>query len=220
MAYIIDPQIIISALSEAISQLTNISLSKLGININSLPFWLSVVGFPLAMFDVFTKHIATAINVLLHKTHNNTVKFSRGMLQVFIIISVLIIIGLAILYNKEHTIQMPNINQSQLTTFFKFSIIMIFIVASILILSSLSYLTGQGNYVSGIGFILGGIGLSLEAVQTYGFIAQVISAVTIIPCFVLWHYGRKYNKAMSRKIKPQEDILVGIRNRRKQLRKL
>lgn len=220
MEYIIDPQIITPAFREAFSQLSSISLSMLGVNLNSLPFWLSVIGFPLAMFEVFTQHIATAINLLLHNTHNNTVKFLRSIFQFFIAISVLIIIGLVIIYNTENTLQMPNINQNQLTVFFKYSIVFLFIVASIIILSSLSYLTGQGNYVSGIGFILGSTALSLEAIQNYGFIAQVISGVVIISCFALWHYGRKYNKAMSKKAKPQEDLIDGIQRRRKQLRKL
>jgi len=85
MAYILDPQIIVPSFNAAISQLASISLHNLGLNITSLPFWLGVIGYPLAMFEVFTKHIATAINVLLRQVHINTVKFSLWLCQLFII---------------------------------------------------------------------------------------------------------------------------------------
>jgi hypothetical protein len=220
VAYILDPQIIASSFSEAISQLASITLTKLGININSLPFWLSVVGYPLVMFEVFTKHIATAINVLLHKAHNNTIVFLRVLFQFFTVISIFTAIGLVMIYHSEYATKIPNISQSLLTIIIKYTIVVSFFVTSILLLSSLSYLAGQGNQVAGIGFILGTTGLIIEAIQNFGFTAEIILSITALFGAFLWHYGNKHNKAMELKGKKQEDLIDGIQRRRNHLRNL
>ncbi len=220
MAYILDPQIIAPSFSEAISQLTSITLIKLGIDINSLPFWLSVVGYPLVMFEVFTRHIATAINILLRKAHDNTVELIRVLFQVFIVISILTAIGLVMIYHSEHVANMPNISQEVLTATIKYTIVISFFVTAILLLSSLSYLAGQGNQVAGIGFILGTTGLVIEAIQNYGFTAEIFLSITALFGAFLWHYGNKHNKAMELKGNKQEDLIDGIQRRRKHMRNL
>lgn len=220
MAFILDPQIIAPSLNEAISQLASITLNRLGININSLPFWLSVVGYPLVMFEVFTKHIATAINVLLRKAHINTIDFLHGLFQFLVILSILSTIGIITLYNSEYATKVPSISHETLVGFFKYTIAIGFIVVSILLLSSLSYLTGQGNQVAGIGFILGTTGLFIEAEQNFGFTAEIIIVITSMFGAFLWYYGNKYNKKMERKTNKPENIIDGIQRRRKRLREL
>jgi len=220
VAYILDPQIILPSFNEAISQLASITLNKLGININSLPFWLSVVGFPLVMFEVFTKHITTAINVLLRKVHLSTVEFLRGLFQFFLVISILTVIGLVALYNSEYVSKMPQIDQDLLTSIFKYTILVSFFIITTLLLSSLSYLTGQGNQVAGIGFLLGATGLFIEAIQNFGFTAKIVLSVTSVCGLFLWHYGNKYNKSMELKGNKQENMMTGIQRRRKHLRNI
>jgi hypothetical protein len=220
VAYILDPQIIAPSFSEAISQLTSITLIKLGIDINSLPFWLSVVGYPLVMFEVFTRHIATAINILLRKAHDNTVELIRGVFQVFIVFSILTAIGLVMIYHSEHVANMPNINQEVLTVTIKYTIIVAFFVTAILLISFLSLLAGQGNQVAGIGFILGTTGLVIEAIQNYGFTAGIFLSITGLFGAFLWHYGNKHNKAMELKGNKQEDLIEGIQRRRNHMRNL
>ena len=220
MFFVLDPQIIAPSFNEAISQLVSITLNRLGININSLPFWLSVVGYPLVMFEVFTKHIATALNVILRKAHTNTINFLHAFFQFLIVISILTTIGLVALYNSEHATKIPSINHEGLVGFFKYTIAIGFVVISILLLSSLSYLTGQGNQVAGIGFILSTTGLFIEARQNFGFTAEIVIAVTSILGFFLWFYGNKYNKKMAQKSNKQENIIDGIQRRRKHLREM
>ncbi len=220
MAYIIDPQIVVPAFSGAISQLTNISLIKLGVNINSVPFWLSVIGFPLAMFEVFTRHIATAINVLLRKTHHNTVQFFRAVIKFIIVITLLTAVGLFAIYDTEHAAKMPNISLGLLTLLIKYTLIGGVVVLSVFLLSFLSYLAGQGNQVAGIGFIIGTIGLVIESVQNFGFTAKVALGITAVFGVFLWHYGNKHNKAMELKGNKQEDLIDGIQRRREHLRNL
>jgi len=220
VAYILDPQIIAPSFSEAISQLTSITLIKLGIDINSLPFWLSVVGYPLVMFEVFTRHIATAINILLRKAHDNTVELIRVLFQVFIVISILTAIFLVMIYHSEYATKTPNISQELLTVTIKYTIVIAFFVTAILFLSSLSYLAGQGNQVAGIGFILGTTGLVIEAIQNYGFTAEIFLSITALFGAFLWHYGNKHNKAMELKGNKQEDLIDGIQRRRNHLRNL
>jgi len=220
VAFLLDPQIIAPSFSEAISQLTSITLIKLGININSLPFWLSVVGYPLVMFEVFTRHIATAINILLRKAHNNSVELIRVLFQIFIMISIIAAIGLVLIYHSEYVANMPNISQKQLTDIIKYTIVVAFFVTAILLLSSLSFLAGQGNQVAGIGFILGTTGLVIEAIQNYGFTAEISLSITALFGAFLWHYGNKHNKAMELKGNKQEDLIDGIQRRRNQLRNI
>ena len=153
--------------SEAINQLANITLNRLGVDINSLPFWLSVFGYPLVMFEVFTKHIATAINVLLRKAHMKTMLLIRVVFQLTITLSILTIVALTALYHSEYASIVGNISKPILTTTFKYLIAVTFIVTTILLLSSLSYLTGQGNQVAGIGFISSTTGLFIESVQNF-----------------------------------------------------
>jgi len=219
VTYILDLQIIAPSFNEAISQIASITFNRLGININSFPFWLSVVGYPLVMFEVFTKHIATAINVLLRKAHINMVEFLGGLFQVFMVISIVAIIGLIALYHSEHAAKVPNISQLQLTIIFKYTIAASFLVISILLLSSLSYLAGQGNQVAGIGFLLGTTGLFIEAIQNFGLIAEIMLSVTSMFGVVLWFYGNKHNKAMELKGNKKEDLLDGIQRRREHLKK-
>jgi len=220
VAYILDPQIIAPSFSEAISQLTSITLIKLGIDINSLPFWLSVVGYPLVMFEVFTRHIATAINILLRKAHDNTVELIQVLFQVFIVASIITTIGLVMIYHSEHVAKMPNINQDLLTVIIKYTIVVAFFVTSLLLISSLSYLAGQGNQVAGIGFILGTTGLVIEAIQNYGFTAEISLSITALFGAFLWHYGNKHNKEMELRGNKQEDLLDGIQRRRNHMRNL
>lgn len=220
MAYILDPQIIAPSFSEAISQLTSITLIKLGIDINSLPFWLSVVGYPLVMFEVFTRHIATAINILLRKAHDNTVGLIKVLFQLFIILSIFTAIFLVMIYHSEYATKMPNISRELLIVVIKYTIVIAFFVTAILLLSSLSYLAGQGNQVAGIGFILGTTGLVIEAIQNYGFTAETFLSITTLFGAFLWHYGNKYNKAMDLKGNKQEDLVDGIQRRREHLRNL
>lgn len=220
MVFVLDPQIIVPSFNEAISQLASITFNRLGININSLPFWLSVVGYPLVMFEVFTKHIATALNVILRKAHTNTLDFLHGFFQFIVVISILTTIGLVAIYNSEHAIKVPSINQEILIVFFKYSIAIGFVVISILLLSSLSYLTGQGNQVAGIGFILSTTGLFIEARQNFGFTAEIIIGITSLLGLFLWIYGNKYNKKMELKSNKQENIIDGIQRRRKHLREM
>ena len=220
MVFVLDPQIIVPSFNEAISQLVSITLNRLGININSLPFWLSVVGYPLVMFEVFTKHIATALNVILRKAHTNTLDFLHGFFQFIVILGILTLIGLAALYNSEHATKIPSINHEMLITFFKYTIAIGFVVISILLLSSLSYLTGQGNQVAGIGFMLSTTGLFIEARQNFGFTAEIVIGVTSILGLFLWFYGNKYNKKVTQKSNKQENIIDGIQRRRKHLREM
>lgn len=220
MVFVLDPQIIVPSFNEAISQLASITLNRLGININSLPFWLSVVGYPLVMFEVFTKHIATAINVILRKAHTNTLDFLHSFFQFIVAISILTIIGLVAIYNSEHATKVPSINHEMLVVFFKYAIAIGFVVISILLLSSLSYLTGQGNQVAGIGFILSTTGLFIEARQNFGFTAEIVIVITSIIGLSLWFYGNKYNKKMEQKRNKQENIIDGIQRRRKHLRQI
>lgn len=220
MAYILDPQIIAPSFSEAISQLTNITLMKLGININSLPFWLGVIGFPLAMFEVLTRHIATAINILLRKAHNNIVKSLKALFQFCLVISFLMAITLVFIYHSEYATKVPHISQGVLTVIIKYTLVVAFFVMSILILSSLSYLAGQGNQVAGIGFILGAISLAMESIQNYGFTAKISLSITALFAAFLWYYGNKHNKAMELKGNKQEDMIEGIYRRRNHLRNL
>lgn len=220
MVFVLDPQMIAPSFNEAISQLASITLNRLGININSLPFWLSVIGYPLVMFEVFTKHIATAINVLLRKAHTNTLDFLHGFFQFIVILGILTTIGLVALYNSEHVTKIPSINHEMLIGFFKYTIAIGFVVVSILLLSSLSYLTGQGNQVAGIGFLLSTTGLFIEAKQNFGFTAEIVIGVTSILGLFLWFYGNKYNKKMVQKSIKQENIIDGIQRRRKHLREM
>jgi len=220
VAYILEPQIIAPSFSEAISQLTSITLIKLGIDINSLPFWLSVVGYPLVMFEVFTRHIATAINILLRKAHDNTVGLIKVLFQLFIILSIFTAIFLVMIYHSEYATKMPNISRELLIVVIKYTIVIAFFVTAILLLSSLSYLAGQGNQVAGIGFILGTTGLVIEAIQNYGFTAEIFLSITTLFGAFLWHYGNKYNKAMDLKGNKQEDLVDGIQRRREHLRNL
>jgi len=220
VSFILDPQIIGPSFSEAASQLASLTFIRLGIDINSLPFWLSVVGYPLVMFEVFTRHIATAINVLLHKAHNNTVGFIRIFIQVFMVFCIVTAIILTMIYHSEYAEKMPNISQALLTATIKYSIVVMFVISSILLLSSLSYLAGQGNQVAGIGFILGTTGLVLEAIQNYGITAEIILSITALFGAFLWHYGNKHNKAMELKGNKHEPIIDGIQRRRKHLRNL
>lgn len=220
MAYILDPQIIAPSFSEAISQLTSITLIKLGIDVNSLPFWLSVVGYPLVMFEVFTRHIATAINILLRKAHDNTVGLIKVLFQLFIILSIFTAIFLVMIYHSEYATKTPNISQELLTVTIKYTIVIAFFVTAILLLSSLSYLAGQGNQVAGIGFILGTAGLFIEAIQNYGFTAEIFLSITALFGAFLWYYGNKHNKVMELKGNKQEDLIDGIQRRRKHLRDL
>lgn len=220
MVFVLDPQIIVPSFNEAISQLVSITLNRLGININSLPFWLSVVGYPLVMFEVFTKHIATALNVILRKAHTNTINFLRVFFQFLVAISILTTIGLTALYNSEHATKIPSINHEVLVGFFKYTIAIGFVVISILLLSSLSYLTGQGNQVAGIGFILSTTGLFIEARQNFGFTAEIVIGVTSMLGLFLWFYGNKYNKKMAQQSNKQENIFDGIQRRRKHLREM
>jgi hypothetical protein len=220
VAYIFDPQIIAPSFSEAISQLTSITLIKLGIDVNSLPFWLSVVGYPLVMFEVFTRHIATAINILLRKAHNNTVELIRVLFQVFIMSSIIAAIGLVLIYHSEHVAKIPNISQEILTVTIKYTIVVAFFVTSILLISSLSLLAGQGNQVAGIGFILGTTGLVIEAIQNFGFTAEILLSITALFGAFLWHYGNKHNQAIELKGNKQEDLMDGIKRRRNHMRNL
>lgn len=220
MTFILDPQIIIPSFNEATSQLANLTLNKLGIDINSIPFWLSVIGYPLVMFEVFTKHIATAINILLRKAHINTIGFILKLIQLVIILSFFVTIGLAALYNSEYVDKVPNINSEFLTIFFKYIIIIAFVIFSVLLLSSLSYLTGQGNQVAGIGFLLGTVALAIEAIQNFGSTATIVLGITTIFGWALWHYGNSYNKSTALKQSRQENLIDGIQSRRKRLRNI
>ena len=115
---------------------------------------------------------------------------------------------------------MPDISTEFLTIFFKYIIIISFAIFSILLLSSLSYLTGQGNQIAGIGFLLGTIALSIEAVQNFGSTAKIVLSITTIFGWGLWHYGNSYNKSTALKQSRQENLIDGIQSRRKKLRKI
>ncbi|MFT5852573.1 MAG: hypothetical protein ACI87J_002551 [Colwellia sp.] len=192
MAYVIDPQIIIPSFSEAISQLANITLNQLGVDINSLPFWLAIIALPLAMFETFTKHIATAINVIFHKAHKETVSFLNGLFKAFFTIIFISLVVLYFLQNSQYSSRLPSISQEQLTAILKYIVIVVFIVTVTLLFSSLSYFTGQGNHVTGIGFILGIVSISIEVNQNYGFVGNVVVSIIVLICISLWVYGREY----------------------------
>lgn len=89
-----------------------------------------------------------------------------------------------------------------------------------MLISSLSYLTGQGNQVAGIGFILSTRGLFIEARKNFGFTAEIVIGITSILGLFLWFYGNKYNKKIVLKSNKQENIIDGTQRRRKHLREM
>ena len=196
MPQFIEPDIVIPALKTALAQLSELSLSKIGLDVTELPFWLAIIGFPLAVFDTCTKHIATALNLLLHKFHFSL----REITSLFIPLLGLIALVVVILFLafEKGDIQWQ-VTQPVLASVFYYAILATGLFACVLFISSLSRITGQGNFVTGIGFLLGTISIFIEVVLEFGTFGQIACSVTLVITVGLWFYGKRYNDKMAMK---------------------
>ncbi len=211
MPQFIEAEIVIPALKAALVHLSHLSLSKLGIDITKLPFWLAIIGFPLAVFETCTKHIATALNLLLHKFHLN-LREVAGLF--FPILLIVVFITFFMFVGFENGKIQRQVTQAELTTFFYYSILIVSFVACFLFITSLSRLTGQGNYVTGIGFLVGAASIYIEVVQEYGVVGQISSFVAFITTIGLWIYGRNYNlKLEKQRLANKQPIYQTLRER-------
>ncbi|MDP2561511.1 hypothetical protein [Psychrobium sp. 1_MG-2023] len=190
MPQFIEVDIIIPALDAAIQQVALLSLDKIGLDVSDFPFWLAIIGFPLAVFDTCTKHIATALNIVLHKTHRNLREFTGVLIPVFSSISIFIFI---MYVSYQHGLISRQITQNELSQVLYYLLLFLIFIVICLVIASLSRLTGQGNYVTGVGFLMGTASVFIEVIQKYGLIGQISCGVAVGLTFWLWVYGRNYN---------------------------
>lgn len=210
MSQFIEPEIVIPALKAAVEQLSQLSLAKIGIDVTELPFWLAIIGFPLAVFDTCTKHIATALNLLFHKIHLNLREITGMFIPMLLIFAVVIFFLFVGFENGKVKRQMT---QTELTTLFYYAILVIGIVACFLFITSLSRITGHGNYVTGIGFLMGASSIYIEVVQEYGFKGQMACLVAFGLTTSLWIYGRNYNLKLENEKQQDREVGFHARNR-------
>ncbi len=197
MSQLIELEIVVPALKEAIEQLSLLSLEKVGLDITEFPFWMAVIGFPLAVFDTCTKHIATALNVLLGKFHVGFRELIGILLPLVFLIG-----GLAtfILYLGFDSGEIKHqITQTELTSLFYYMALTIGSIACLLFIISLSRLTGHGNYVTGIGFLLGAGSIYIEMIQEYGTQGVVVGLMVLVITLGLWLYGKNHNDKLASK---------------------
>ena len=196
MPQFIEPDIVIPALKTALAQLSELSLSKIGLDVTELPFWLAIIGFPLAVFDTCTKHIATALNLLLHKFHFSLREITGLFIPLLGLIALVVVI--LFLAFEKGDIQWQ-VTQPVLVSVFYYAILATGLFACVLFISSLSRITGQGNFVTGIGFLLGTISIFIEVVLEFGTFGQIACSVTLVITVGLWFYGKRYNDKMAMK---------------------
>ncbi len=200
MPQFIEPEIVIPALKVAVEQLSQLSLAKIGLDVTELPFWLAIIGFPLAVFDTCTKHIATALNLLLHNLHLSLREITGMFIPMLLIFAFFIFFLFTGFENGKFQRQMT---QAELVTLFYYALLIIGIVACFLFITSLSRITGQGNYVTGIGFLMGALSIYIEVVQEYGVMGQLACLIAFGLTISLWFYGRNYNLRLEKQKQKQ-----------------
>lgn len=210
MSQFIEPEIVILALKAAFTQLSQLSLAKIGLDVTELPFWLAIVGFPLAVFDTCTKHIATALNLLLHKLHLNLRKMSVMIIAILLVVTIVIYFLFVGFKNGD---AQPNMTQAELTILFYHAILVIGIFTCLLFIASLSRITGQGSYVTGIGFLMGTLSIYIEVVQEYGFYGRLACLMAFGLTVSLWIYGKNYNLELENKNLRNKDSSFHLRAR-------
>jgi len=196
----IEPDIVIPAFKGALEQISRLSLAKLGLDITELPFWLAIIGFPLAVFETCTKHIATALNVLLRKVHINLQAIAGMFLPIFVLALLIILL---LFFGYREGVITRSVREVELTQIFYYLILFLGGMSCCLFIASLSRLTGQGNYVTGIGFIMGALSIYIEVVQEYGLIGQISCLAALSATVGLWIYGRNYNLRLEKPNEPK-----------------
>jgi len=216
MPNLIEPELLLPALKGALEQISHLSLAKLGLDITRLPFWLAIIGFPLAVFEVCTRHIATALNVLMHKAHRNFIHFLSDMAKLALLPVILFGGMLFYGFNQGHITRA--VSQVELTTAFFYLILGSSAIFTLLFLASLSRLTGQGNYITGTGFLMGAVSIYIEVVQEYGLIGQISCFSAFVATIGLWAYGRNYNLKRQRQAELEKQAMNPQHQRARYLR--
>lgn len=186
-------QIFVSAFQQAtslvISYITNILIK---IEVDDLPFWLAIIGFPLATFETFTKHIAVGLNELVMKIHIN-IQFLVSVILGATIFLVVVMLGY---FMARYKSVFPAIywDLPLLISIFQAVLYILLVTAVTTILVSLSKVIGHGNYITGFGFACTAVSIYIEVEGKFGQIGKVICIGSFIICASLWFYGKCYEK--------------------------
>lgn len=178
------------AISDAWNQSQNIVLGLLAFEIQSISFWLLLIGIMLLTFETITRHVARGAVELLIKSHRIVTLLKYAALLSMGLISSYLCFWMFKHYQNSSEVL---INTFQLLPIFLYFIFITFIAIIYLFLILLTKLIGQENYVVGFGAICTTLSLYMYVDQHFGIVGGLISLIVFTLIFALWSYGRIHN---------------------------